>query len=77
MTLRKKKRGEGLRNTNHYFIPCLPAFHLRDVPNNNKKKAFNDLKKILDLLKKNCIKKKKLPLKKKKKKKKPLKTTNH
>jgi hypothetical protein len=45
ITLRKKKRGEGLRNTNHYFNPCLLASHIRDVPMNNKKKASNALKK--------------------------------
>jgi hypothetical protein len=46
----EKNRGEGLRNTNYYFIPCLPTSHLGDVLKNNKKKASNGLKKIRNVI---------------------------
>jgi hypothetical protein len=47
---KEEKRGEGLRNTNHYSISCLSGSHLKYVPKNNKKKAFNTLQKILAII---------------------------
>jgi hypothetical protein len=43
MTLMKKKKVGGFKKYQSLFYFLLATSHLRDVPNNNKKKASNAL----------------------------------